>query len=85
MVQQFGVETDPNVRRRKRQGAAMRTTRELRGITVEGLAADIDVTPGAIRHWETGRYTPRQPHQIAIARALNVPWGVIFGLDGEAA
>lgn len=85
MVTKIGIEPDPSKRIRLKQGRAIRSTRELRGISVDGLADQIEVTPGAIRHWETGRYTPKQAHQVAIARALGVPWGVLFGLDGEAA
>lgn len=85
MVRTVGVEPDPATRIRVRQGRSIRETRELRDLTVEELAEAVAVTPGAIRHWETGRYTPRQRHQLAIARALRVPWGVLFGLDGEAA
>lgn len=85
MVRTLGVEPDLGKRIRKRQGKAIRQTRVLRDLSIEELAELVNVSPGAISHWETGRYTPRQRHQIAIADALNVPWGVIFGLDGEAA
>jgi transcriptional regulator with XRE-family HTH domain len=88
MVQQMGVEPDRSKRIRTRQGEAIRSTRQLRGLSVEELAEMFEppgVTPGAIRHWETGRYSPRQHHQIELARALGVPWGVLFGLHGEAA
>jgi transcriptional regulator with XRE-family HTH domain len=84
MVRTIGVEQDPAKRIRQRQGGAIRSTRELRGITPEELAEQLDVTVGAVRHWETGRFTPRQTHQVAIAKALGVPWGVLFGLDGAA-
>lgn len=85
MVIKVGVEPDPSKRIRLRQGEDIRNTRKLRGLSVEELAERIGCTPGAIRHWETGRYSPRQHHQVAIAKALDVPWGVLFALSGEAA
>lgn len=85
MVTQYGEEPDPKKRIRLHQGKRLRQTRENLRISVEELAELVEVTPGAIRHWETGRYTPKQDHQLKIAKALNVPWGLIFGLDGMAA
>lgn len=87
MVIQVGIEPDPAKRIRLKQGQAIRSTRLIRQMSVEDLAEMMDppVTPGAVRHWETGRYSPRQHHQVQIARALGVPWGVLFALNGEAA
>jgi transcriptional regulator with XRE-family HTH domain len=85
MVTTIGVEPDPSKRIRLRQGRAIRSTRELRQMSTEELAEAVDVTPGAVRHWETGRYSPRQHHQVALAAVLGVPHGVLFGLDGVAA
>lgn len=85
MVRTIGIEPDTGKRIRKRQGKAIRSTRELRDLSAEELADLVGVTVGAIRHWETGRFTPKQAHQVAVASALGVPWGVLFGLDGEAA
>lgn len=87
MVVKVGVEPDPAKRIRLKQGDAIRSTRKIRGYSVEEFAEMLDppVTPGAVRHWETGRYSPRQHHQVQIARALGVPWGVLFALNGEAA
>lgn len=85
MVIQHGEEPDPAKRIRQRQGKAIRNTRELKQISTETLAEAVGVTSGAIRHWETGRYTPKAHHQVKIAQALNVPWGLLFGLDGVAA
>lgn len=85
MVTQIGTEKDPAKRIRQRQGRAIRQVREMRGLTLEELARAVGVTDGALSHWETGRHSPRQHHQAAIARALDVPWSTLFGLDGEAA
>lgn len=85
MLTTLGTDPDPGRRIRTRQGNAIRSTRKLRGLKVDELAESIGVSAGAIRHWETGRFSPKQAHQVAIARALDVPWVVLFGLDGEAA
>lgn len=85
MVRTIGIEPDPAKRLRTRQGKAIRDTRKLRGMTHADLAEAVGVTEGAVRHWEEGRYAARQHHQVKIASALGVPWGVLFSLDGEAA
>lgn len=85
MVRTIGTEKDPAKRIRHRQGKAIRQVREMRGMTIEDLAQAVGVTDGAISQWETGRFTPRQKHQVAVARALDVPWSTLFGLDGEVA
>jgi transcriptional regulator with XRE-family HTH domain len=85
VVQTFGSEPDPRKRIRKRQGKAIRTARELKSISIDEFATALGVTPGAVSQWETGRFTPRQHHQVAIAKAVDMPWSFLFGLDGEAA
>lgn len=81
MVRTYGVEPDPAKRIRKRQGQLIRETRELHELSIDEFAELLSVSPGAVSHWETGRYTPRQHHQVAIAKTLNVTWNSIFGLD----
>lgn len=81
----LGSEPDPAKRIRHRQGEKIRKTRQLRQMTVADLAAQVGVHESAISHWETGRFAPRQHHQLALARALDVPHSMIFGLDAEAA
>lgn len=85
MVIQFGRETDPGKRIRKRQGARIREARRLRQLSAKDLAERVGVTEGAVTHWETGRYSPRQQHQVAVSQALEVPWSFLFALDGEVA
>lgn len=85
MVTTIGTEKDPAKRIRQRQGKAIRQVREMRGMTIEELAQAVGVTDGAVSQWETGRFSPRQHHQIIVARVLDVPWLTLFGLDGEAA
>lgn len=63
----------------------IRKARQMKGITPAELAETVGVTVSAISQWETGRYAPRQHHQVAVARALDVPHSLLFNLDGEAA
>lgn len=85
MVKQIGIEPDPAKRIRRRQGRTIREVRELRSMSIDDLAERVGVSPGAVSHWENGRFSPRQHHQTSLARALQVPWSTLFGLDGEAA
>lgn len=80
----LGAEPDPAKRIRQRQGEKIRKTRQLRQMSPSELAEQVGVDVSAISHWETGRFAPRQHHQIAIAKALDVPHSMIFGLDAEA-
>lgn len=85
MVVKIGIEPDVSKRIRQRQGERIRQTRKMRTMSPAELAEAVGVTQGAISQWELGRYAPRHEHQIKIARALDVPWSGIFGLDGEVA
>ena len=84
-VIRIGQEPDPAKRLRTHQGEMIRKVRELQGLSPAELAAAVGVTPGAVSQWETGRYTPRQQVQVAIAHALSVPHSLLFNLDGLAA
>jgi DNA-binding XRE family transcriptional regulator len=70
---------------RLRQGAKLRDLRKFRQLSQSQLAAAVGVTKAAVSEWEAGKSTPRQHHQVLIARSLNTPWSALFGLDGEAA
>lgn len=83
-VMQFGSEPDPLVRLRHRQGAAIKTARRMRGMTGTALAEAIGRTQGAVSQYESGRVTPPQDVQIAIARVLDVPWSLLFSVDEVA-
>lgn len=85
MVIKLGVEPDPAKRRRQRQGNQIREIRGWRQMSPADLAEAVGVTVGAVSQWETGRFSPRQEIQVRIAKALNVPWSTIFGLDAEVA
>lgn len=70
---------------RRRQGDRIRQFREFRELTQQHIANELGVTKAAVSSWECGTSTPRQAHQVALAKALNSPWSALFGLDGEAA
>lgn len=84
-------EPDPGKRIRQRQGTHIRQVRTMRGLTVKDVADAINalevkglnVTAGAVSHWENAKASPRQVTQLAIAKVLDVPWSTIFSLDGE--
>jgi transcriptional regulator with XRE-family HTH domain len=78
-----GTEPDLRVRIRRAQGKAIRLRRKQLGMSISDLAARLDVTPGAVSQWETGRFSPRSHHQVAIAESLDANWSDIFGLDDE--
>lgn len=84
MVIKYGREADPARRIRMSQGNRIRQARKIKGISIEEFAAEIGVTPGAVSQWETGRFAPRQHLQVAIARVLDVPHSLLFGLDEVA-
>jgi transcriptional regulator with XRE-family HTH domain len=85
MVIRIGHEPDPAKRIRQHQGATLRKLRTYKGMSIEDFAEQVGVTPGAVSQWETGRFSPRQPKQLEIAKALDVPHSTIFGLDAEVA
>ena len=85
-------EPDPGKRIRQKQGKLIRQVRTMRGLSVRELAdainalgvKNLSVTAGAVSHWETGKASPRQVTQLAIAQVLDVPWSTLFSLDGES-
>jgi len=84
MVIKYGREADPAKRIRLSQGSRIRQARKIKGISIEDFAGKLGVTPGAVSQWETGRFAPRQAAQVAIARELDVPHSLLFGLDEVA-
>jgi transcriptional regulator with XRE-family HTH domain len=85
MVNRIGIEPDPAKRIRQRQGEMIRKLRKMRALSISEFAEAVEVSEGAVSQWETGRFTPRQTVQVRIAKALDVPWSMLFGLDHEAA
>lgn len=85
VVLKVGVEPDPAKRIRRDQGKMIRKCRMMRDMSMHDLAVAVGKTEGAVSQWENGRYTPRQDVQVRIAKALEMPWSAIFGLDGQAA
>jgi 8-oxo-dGTP diphosphatase len=53
-------------------GNRVRQLRQLRGISVSGLARIIAVSDRAVHHWESGRSEPRKSTARRLARALGV-------------
>lgn len=70
---------------RTRQGERIAQFRSFRKMSQTDLADKVGVTKAAVSEWERGKSSPRQHHQVAIAKAFDVPWSSLFGLDGEAA
>lgn len=85
MVISLGRETDPAKRIRQHQGRLIRETRKLRSLSRIELAELMGVSVGAVSQWENGTTTPRQHIQAQLAKALNVPWSMIFSLDSGVA
>lgn len=90
-VQTFGTdqEPDPAKRLRKRWGARMRKTREMRGLTQAQVAElmtrhGVSVTVPAISQWENGATTPRYHHQIAWCLAMGRPHAEVFDMTEAA-
>jgi DNA-binding transcriptional regulator YiaG len=76
-------DSDMRARIRRVQGSEIRARRKLLGMSIRDFAHSLAVTPGAVSQWETGRFSPRQHHQVAIAETLDTRWSEIFGLDHE--
>lgn len=90
MILPIGHDPNPARRIRALQGARLRELRALRSLTLRTLSErmceqeGITITSAAISEWERGGSTPRQFLQVAVAKALDVPWSMIFSLDEEA-
>lgn len=91
MVIKTGREPDPAKRIRQRQATLIKQVRTMRALNVREVADAINaldvpglnVTPGAVSHWENAKASPRPVTQLAIAEVLDVPWSTLFSLDGE--
>lgn len=75
--------TSPSTELRVSQGAKIKKYRLARAMTQSVLADQVEVTKAAVSDWERGASTPRIHHQAAIARALDTPWFVIFGINDD--
>lgn len=74
----------PAAQIRSRQGADLRKFRDFKKLSQQAVADTVGVSKAAVSSWERGETTPRQHLQVAVAKALDVPWSSIFGLDREA-
>lgn len=76
------------IRLRKVQGeriTAARAARSRRDITVALKAQGYPITEQALAWWEAGERSPSAALQVALAKALGVPWSDLFSLDDEVA
>lgn len=65
-------------------GARIAAMRETRGLTVDGLADHLEVTPQQVEAYETGRQRVTASRLFAIGEALEAPPSEFFqGLGGE--
>jgi DNA-binding transcriptional regulator YiaG len=73
----------PAERIRRSQGDKIRSQRKLLKMSQDVFAAEVGVTAAAVSEWENGKSSPRPHLQVAIAKALHMPWSTLFGLDAE--
>lgn len=60
-------------------GSRIRTLREARGLTQEGLAREVHVTKGTVYRWERGDWQPRAKTWPALASSLGVSLDSLIG------
>lgn len=65
-------------------GETVRALRLERNLTQEQLAGALNISPQAVSKWERGQALPDLSLIPALARALNVPVGALFGMDDAA-
>ena len=60
-------------------GARIKRFRQERELTLQAVADELDLTPAAISHWESGRITPKPRKLQELAKALKVSVGELTG------
>jgi transcriptional regulator with XRE-family HTH domain len=60
-------------------GARIKRLRQERELTLQAVADELDLTPAAISHWESGRITPKPRKLQELAKALKVSVGELTG------
>lgn len=80
-ITQIGHEPDPAKALRRKHGQKVAEMRAFRQMSREELAVAVGVSAAAVGMWERGETGPRPHHQIAIARALDVPHVVLFPME----
>ena len=70
---------------RRLNGAAVKALREALGISLRGMARDIDRDPGFISRVERGLDHASPTTQVAIAKRLGVPLDAVTSVTEEAA
>ena len=54
-------------------GSLIRSARKAEGLTLEEVAKQVDLTPGALSHIENGKRLPDPKNAVRIAQALGIP------------
>ena len=57
---------------RKGMGDKIRALRHAKGISIETMANEMDVSRVSLARWETGWYLPRMTNLLALAKYFNV-------------
>ena len=72
---------------RATRGARIRQARVDKGLSQEALASAMEppVTKAAVSDWESGKSSPRLPHQFALIRVLDADLAAVFGIDLDGA
>ena len=66
-------------------GARIKRLRQEHELTLQAVADQLDLTPAAISHWESGRIVPKPKKLHELARALKVSFGELTGTASVAA
>ena len=60
-------------------GARIKRLRQERELTLQAVADELELTPAAISHWESGRIIPKPKKLHELAKALEVSVGELTG------
>ena len=60
-------------------GVRIKRLRQERELTLQAVADELELTPAAISHWESGRIIPKSKKLHELAKALNVSFVELTG------
>lgn len=63
--------------------ANLRRLIEVRGFTVKGFAAEVEITAATLSRYLSGDRTPDLPYVVRLAQYFNVSIDWLLGLNGE--